>query len=449
MEEQRKQIIENIKIIRNKKDATECKLILSRICPHIIMDKYRFNQKSRDRNTGNRESSSNGYMNKRMNDPDSLNKRMNNRDKLNSLNGPDSSNDLDNRDSSNGLNSPNDKNIPDSDSPNDKEICNKSSQFACPSDKDNTSLSDSSTCPDASLSDSSMYPLSVAPIEEALLYPNEMSRSVLYGIVGAIREEIGVEELFYMHRILSNALVSSGKFGYSAEYDRWLVLSVIKISEISKDEKYSLLYFPVVTDRLRMSGCFRERGILLSDYLTNNEILHNSPESVYFHGDIPLKPIIEEDDDSAEESDESDNEITSIAEYLSLMKDHSTDSSRSNRLTNQLILLLPQESEKNKKKYGRQLVKVLLNLQTKEGTDAVCTLLSVESVLLEVVPLIYNREKNSFYFRKTLVACLINVSGSIRRDLSMHIVERYFSREFSKEDSLLGVDLLVRYLSTR
>lgn len=296
-----------------------------------------------------------------------------------------------------------------------------------------------------------LYPLYLSVIEEALLYPCDLSRESLCEIVCAVREGVSSDDLLHIHTILSNSLGSSCKYSYSIEYDRWLILSVIKITEIAKKDEYILKYFPVITDRLNSTdNGFRDRAIILSDYLIQSELIHQSAESVHFFSDIPSVPIVEEEDsDSVENTDGIDEitEITALSEYHALLKEESfTNQPAENisRIVRQLPLLISKEPVTHVQKYAPGIVEALISLGTEESTDAVCTVLLQGEIGYDLFYMVYERRK-SFYFRRVLVACLINVSSRLRKDVSLRITERYFNNSHendSEEDKKLGIDIL-------
>ncbi|KAI5189892.1 hypothetical protein NEMIN01_0755 [Nematocida minor] len=293
-------------------------------------------------------------------------------------------------------------------------------------------------------------PVYLAVIEESILYADVLSRERLEEIVHAVREEVSMADLVHIHSTLSNALVSSRRYSYSAEYDRWLVLSAIKITEISKNEEHAMEYFPAIVERIKEStDGFRDRGIILSDYLTQSELLHQSSESAYFYNDIPSRPTVEEENDSLDEEMDI-SQITTLAEFYTIVKERTFSAEPEEKIkctVLQLPSLILKEPVRNVKRYSLEIMEILVSIGTAEAADSVCCLLLVEDVAYDVFHAVYNRNKHSFRFRNILVACLTKISSTLRKDVSQRILSRYLGHEeHSEEDRKLGIDVLKKCL---
>ncbi|KAI5159348.1 hypothetical protein NEAUS03_0220 [Nematocida ausubeli] len=306
--------------------------------------------------------------------------------------------------------------------------------FVCPSDAKN----------------SKKYPLCIALIEENILYSEEKKRESLGLITEVIKMEVRGEDLLYLHRLLANALSSSFKFEYSEEYDRWLILAVIKIAEIEKKEEYCLEYFPGVVDRISKGGSsFRDRAIILSEFLTDGILSYDSPESAYFSHDIPSNPIVQEEDESPEEDVDMPGCITTLTEYYFTVKDSNFENEPSEKIEatlHQLPRILRTEKISLIKKYFLELLKIHVAIETKKSIDGICAILLVDDLAYEVMHLLYGNSGYSLHFKRTIIGCLRMICPRIRTDVAVRIAQRYCSTSYSEEETKMGADALFKQI---
>lgn len=290
------------------------------------------------------------------------------------------------------------------------------------------------------------YPFCMAPVEEHLLYSEEQNRERLSNIVFAIRTELPEEYLYYIHKLLANALVSSNTFEYTQEYDRWLVLSVIKIIEIKKTEKYVLEYFSAVVNRLNTNReKFTDRGIILSDFLTDSQLLYDSPETPYFYTDIKSKPVVEEVNESPEEELERVQRISTLAEYYSIIKAPAFLNEHPDtveHVVNQLQEIIRTENLKNIKKYYLEIIKIHLSIRTPSAHRGISDLLVIDNIAYSIFTVIYNRDTYSLEHRRILVSCLQEIIEKLRKDILSLIVTMYGAGPHSEEEKKLGLHYL-------
>lgn len=307
----------------------------------------------------------------------------------------------------------------------------------------------------------SNLPVYLAEVEQALLYPREKTREAVQEIVEGVKKEVKTEDIIYLHKIISSAIISSHKHSYTEEYDRWLIMCAIKILEIDRRQEHLLEYFKAITERIESKKSrFRDRGIILSDYITSNELVYVSSESLHFCNDISGKPIVEEEIEEIEEESGSENYITTLAEYVDIIKSTEFTKKAAEEKKKLFILLkeiLANETEKNVKKYYLCLTKILTEEGTKEALEAVAHILMLDDISLKMVEIIYQREKYSFYFRHLITQCIIHVCECIREDIAykiwikikenMHEKDEVYT--FSEEDKRLGVDQILFILNTQ
>ncbi|KAH9385716.1 uncharacterized protein NEMAJ01_0612 [Nematocida major] len=294
------------------------------------------------------------------------------------------------------------------------------------------------------------HPPCLALLEESLLYAGDLSRAFLGEIVRAIEEEMPREHLIHVHKMLSNTLISSHRCGYAHEYDRWLVLAAIKIMQVLKREEYVLEYFPCVAERIsadcHLSGGFRDRAVILSDYLTQGELLLESGEAAHFSSDVPRKPRIEEVCESPDEdAPEEPAFISTLAEYYFTVKSKKFESEppeEIRRVMLQLPGVLRRESPKTVKKLYLEIVQVHASILTKESLEGICSLLLQGEIAWEILSVLYDRDKYSLHFRRVIVQCLGSVLHRLRGDVLARIVEKHARTEYSAEDVKLGIPRL-------
>ncbi|EIJ89170.1 hypothetical protein NEPAR06_0292 [Nematocida parisii] len=296
------------------------------------------------------------------------------------------------------------------------------------------------------------YPLCIVIIEQCLLYSDQPTRDTLDLIVAAIYKEISDSDLIFIHKLLANGIISSYKYNYAEEYDRWLILAVIKVMKVKKTEEYCLEYFPGIVERITTAAnAFRDRAIILSDYLTDGNLSHETPESSYFYNDIPSTPIIEERDDSPEEENDQVMFITTLTEYYFLIKNSKFESEPSERVE-EILLQLPRLLLTEKlaiiKKYCLDIIRIHAGIQTKEAIDGICAVLLVDDIAYSAFSIFYDRKMYSLHFKRIIASCLQIVSYKLRKDVILRILDRYSSKECSEEEKKLGLDVFFKKIST-
>ncbi|OAG31084.1 hypothetical protein NEDG_01858 [Nematocida displodere] len=306
-------------------------------------------------------------------------------------------------------------------------------------------------------------PVYLAALEQAMLYPNlpEPSPSpetppspeqALEAIADTIRQEVEEADLKHLHQMVVTTLGASFANGYTDQYDRWLVMTAIKVLSINRSDKYLLEYFQVITQRLEgKKMLFRDRGIILSDYITENNLSHHSPETGYFAELVPSKPIVEEDSESAEEDYPTEEEITTLAEYASILTDtefvKKTDAQQE-RIIKSIDYLIPKEKPYQIKKHYLSIVEALVSLGTLCALEAASELLAVEDTSCDILRVIYHRTQYSFYFRSTTVRLILQVLPKLSQTTIAHLHHHLAQTlnltrtALSEEDRKLGLDMV-------
>ncbi|KAI5172316.1 hypothetical protein NEFER03_1430 [Nematocida sp. LUAm3] len=303
---------------------------------------------------------------------------------------------------------------------------------------------------DAQLQD--LPPKYIAIVEEEILYPKSYSRENLQQTYGEINKYIEKVHMVYVHKILANTLLTSHQNEYTDEYDRWLVLLVVKLLSAHQDDSISLLYFPVIVARIdRTDSAFRDRAVILSDYITNRELVHQSKETTYFCNDIPLKSTVEEVDESIEEEDSTEEPVTTLSEYKDLITEEKlkkySDKKR-NRIIESGKWAIKGATEKELQKHAFSLIESLLPLSTAESFQIAADLVAHSNTSLQVIKQVYNRNKYSLATRKLFVLSVLSSLPRIREDILKQIYDHIRKNEHSltEEDKKLKIDILCNSL---
>ncbi|KAI5187415.1 hypothetical protein NEHOM01_2160 [Nematocida homosporus] len=296
-------------------------------------------------------------------------------------------------------------------------------------------------------------PVYLACLEKEVLYPSSYTRTALQDLIQIIIQTATTQDLLYLHQTISQTLITSFTHQYSEEYDRWLVLIAIKLLSTNYDHLHRLTYFSTITTRIKTSiSTFRDRTIILSDYITNQELTHQSPESTYFCNDIPISIQVEEPttDQLSPETIPTPS-ITTLNEYYQTISQPSF--TQLNPPEQQAILqtihsLLPTTAPTRLHKLALPILEVLISLSTPPALSLITHLLATHDLALIALNQAYNRNKYSFYTRHLLITALILISPKLRPDICQKIKKTLISNSdhFSEEDQRLGIDQLLQTL---
>lgn len=230
-------------------------------------------------------------------------------------------------------------------------------------------------------------PLYISVIEEEILYPLDKSDKNALGIQEVVRSCVAKEDMKHIHSFLSRTLSASWTHGYTCEYDRWICLMVVLIFQVDKSEENGLAYFTAASQRISVTnpnnvpcdGSFRDRAVILSDYITTGSIEYSSEESGYFRQFIEAPaPEVEEEENEAVSDESGDEQITTLRECMFIMNsaEFSTSSvSKKIHVLTSLRSLIPFEPQAVVEKHSMNIIQILLHLRNteSEGIAEVCS----------------------------------------------------------------------------
>lgn len=297
-------------------------------------------------------------------------------------------------------------------------------------------------------------PLYLAVIEELMLYPLDFARASLQSTVQTLAATVSEEDLGWVHQLLANTLISAARHRYTNEYDRWLVQLAVNVLELNRQEAHLLRYFQAVARRVELPpGPYRDRGLVLSGYITDRQIIYHTAESGHFQEYIPTEPQVEEEDDALVEDSDSEETITTLAEYLQVIADPGFAAKPENAqhaVVLSLLEILPAEPLPNVSRHSRRLIELLGSFGTEPALQAISATLLVETVALDAAAMLYQRNRYSLYLRRLVALCLTAIVPKLRSDVA-HQVLAYLSasERLSAEDVKLGVAALVAKLTSR
>lgn len=222
-------------------------------------------------------------------------------------------------------------------------------------------------------------PAYISVIEEEILYPADKSHQNALHIQEAVRKCVAKEDLPRIHAFLSRTLSASWEHGYACDYDRWICLLAVLVFQVDKSEENGLAYFTAASQRISTASArsvnrpesFRERAVILSDYITTGSIDHSSEESRYFRQFLESPPPEVEEEDNEAVSDESgDEQITTLRECVFFLNsaDFSANSDRRKmHVLASLRSLVPFEPPAVVEKHGMHIIQTLLHLRNTES----------------------------------------------------------------------------------
>jgi len=296
-------------------------------------------------------------------------------------------------------------------------------------------------------------PMYLAIIEQEMLYPKDYENRALDRLVLIIEKTVDKPDLVHLHRTLAKLFKASFRNRYSEEYDRWIALLIVRLISMGAEESSALGYFQGIIERLGdVSGAYRDRAVILSDYITNKEISHVSDESRHFYSHIAQRPGVEEEETELEEEESSDVFITTLAEYVSIITEIGfRDKSNRKKISTleQLYRIAPQEPLERLKKNLLVIAQVLSDFQTEKTQNLITYLVSFGDLSYELLKVVYQRQKYSFYMRSTAVLCTIAAIDEIETPVVRKIAAYLRRAELSQEDRDLKIHFLLQQADKR